>query len=98
MVWKLSECPCDYRNQLCPLKELPPLSVEAIKRLIEHLPPEVQTALARWMSERDGKTWDDQIEQDFSTGGAGVGLLEEMHARIDAGATLESFKVTGQRG
>jgi hypothetical protein len=72
------------------------MSVDAIKELIEHLPPEDQTALARWMSERDAKTWDDQIERDFSTGGAGMEVLEEVDAQIDAG-NLQSFKVTRQR-
>jgi hypothetical protein len=48
------------------------------------------------MSERDAKTWDDQIEQDFSTGGAAMELLEEVVAQIDAG-NLQSFKVTRQR-
>ncbi len=72
------------------------MNVDAIKELIEHLPPEDQTVLACWMSERDAKAWDDQIEQDFSTGGAGMGLLEEVDAQIDAG-NLQSFKVTRQR-
>jgi hypothetical protein len=73
------------------------MSVDAIKELIEHLPPEDQTALACWMTERDAKMWDDQIEQDFSAGGTGMGLLEEVDAQIGAG-NLESFKVTRQRG
>ena len=49
------------------------------------------------MSQRDAKMWDDQIKQDLSTGGAGLGLIEEVDAQIDAGG-LESFKVTRQRG
>jgi hypothetical protein len=72
------------------------MSVEAIKELIEHLPPEEQTALAAWMSERDSKAWDDQIEQDFSSGGAGMALLEEVDAQIEAG-NLQSFRVTRPR-
>ena len=72
------------------------MSVDAIKELIEHLPPEDQTALACWMSERDAKAWDHQIEQDFSAGGAGMGLLEEVDAQIDAG-NVQSFKVTRRR-
>ncbi len=68
------------------------MSVEAVKDLIEHLPPEEQTALAAWMSERDSKAWDDQIEQDFSSGGAGMALLEEVDAQIEAGR-LQPFRV-----
>ncbi len=73
------------------------MTVEAIKELIEHLPPEEQTVLACWMSERDSKAWDDQIEQDFSAGGAGMALLEEVDSQIEAG-NLRPFKVTRPRG
>jgi hypothetical protein len=73
------------------------MSVDAIKELIERLPPEDQAALACWLSERDAKAWDDQIEQDFSTSGAGMELLEEVDAQIDAG-NLKAFKVTRPRG
>ena len=69
------------------------MTVEAIKELIEHLPPEEQTVLASWMSERDSRAWDDQIEQDFSPGGAGMVLLEEVDSQIEAG-NLQPFKVT----
>jgi hypothetical protein len=69
------------------------MTVEAIKELIEHLAPENQSALASWMSERDFKAWDDQIELDFSPGGAGVSLLEQVDSAIEAGE-IQSFKVT----
>jgi len=69
------------------------MTVEAIKELIEHLPAEDQTALACWLRERDSKTWDDQIEQDFSPGGAGMALLEEVDSQIEAG-NLRPFKIT----
>jgi hypothetical protein len=72
------------------------MTVEAIKELIEHLPPEEQTVLASWMSERDSRAWDDQIEQDFSPGGAGMALLEEVDSQIERG-NLQPFKVTRSR-
>jgi len=72
------------------------MSVEAIKELIEHLPPEDQTELAFRMSERESKAWDDQIGMDFSPGGAGMELLEQVDAMIDAG-DIGSFKVTRLR-
>ena len=72
------------------------MTVEAIKELIEHLAPEDQTALASWMSERDSTSWDDQIELDFSPGGAGMELLKQVDSAIEAG-DLESFKVTRER-
>jgi hypothetical protein len=43
------------------------------------------------MSERDFKAWDDQVEQDFSPGGAGMALLQEVDAQIDAG-DFQSFR------
>jgi hypothetical protein len=72
------------------------MTVEAIKELIEHLAPEDQAALASWMSERDSRAWDDQIELDFSPGGAGMELLERVDSAIEAGE-IESFKVTRER-
>ena len=37
-------------------------------------------ALAAWLSARDQAEWDAEIERDFSSGGAGIALLEEMKA------------------
>ena len=70
--------------------------MDAIKELIEHLPPEEQTALAGWISARDSKAWDSQIEQDFSEGGVGMALLEEVDSQIKAG-NRQPFKVTRAR-
>jgi hypothetical protein len=72
------------------------MTVEAIKGLIEGLPPEDQTVPAPWMSERDSRAWDEQIERDFSSGGAGMALLDEIDARIDAG-DIEGFQVIRPR-
>ena len=69
------------------------MTVEAIKDLIETLPPEDLTALAYWISERESMAWDRQIEQDFSPGGAGMALLDEVDAQIRAG-NGHLFKVT----
>ena len=62
--------------------------MEAIKEAIEHLPPEEQTVLARWLSERDWKALDEQIERDLSTGGRGMPLLDEVEREIAEGKTL----------
>ena len=71
------------------------MTVDAIKGLIEDLPPEDLTALASWISERE-TAWDRRIEQDFSPGGAGMALLDEVDAQIDAGS-VHLFKVTPNR-
>ncbi len=36
------------------------MTLEAIKEAIERLPPEQQTVLASWLSERDWNAWDDE--------------------------------------
>jgi len=54
---------------------------------IEQLPPEQQTALASWLSERDWNVWDEHIERDFSAGGRGMPLLAELEREIAEGKT-----------
>jgi hypothetical protein len=58
------------------------MTLEAIKEAIEQLPPEQQTVLATWLSERDWTSWDEQIERDFSGGGRGMALLAELEREI----------------
>jgi hypothetical protein len=58
------------------------MTLESIKEAIEQLPPEQQTVLARWLSERDWKSWDEQIERDFAPGGRGEPLLAELEGEI----------------
>ncbi|HEV1284624.1 MAG TPA: hypothetical protein VNU44_04910 [Bryobacteraceae bacterium] len=61
------------------------MTLDAIKEAIEKLPPEQQTVLANWLSERDWKSWDEQIERDFSSGGRGMPLLAELEREIAEG-------------
>jgi hypothetical protein len=63
------------------------MTLKAIKEAIEQLPPEQQTALASWLSERDWKAWDEQIERDFSAGGRGMPLLADLEREIAEGKT-----------
>ena len=63
------------------------MTLEALKEAIEQLPPEQQTALAIWLSERDWKAWDEQIQRDFSPGGRGMPLLTELEREIAEGKT-----------
>jgi hypothetical protein len=63
------------------------MTLETIKEAIEQLPPEEQTILASWLSERDWRAWDEQIEQDFSPGGRGMPLLAELERQIAEGMT-----------
>ena len=56
------------------------MDLAEIQHAIEELPREQQTALTAWLVERDNAEWDAEIERDFSPGGAGMTLLDEMKA------------------
>ena len=56
-----------------------------IQRAIEDLAEDEQTKLATWMAERDRAAWDAEIQRDFSTGGAGSALLENVRQQVDRG-------------
>jgi len=73
------------------------MTVEAIKDLIEHLPPDDQAALANWIGVRDKRSWDGEIERDFSQGGRGSALLKEIDNLIDAG-DVTGFRITRPHG
>ena len=56
-----------------------------IQHVIEELPAEDQTALAAWLADRDRTRWDDEIQHDFSPGGAGMELLDKVKQRVTEG-------------
>jgi hypothetical protein len=56
-----------------------------IQRAIEQLPKDQQAELAAWLAERDQSEWEAEFERDFSPGGAGRSLVEEMKAEARAG-------------
>jgi len=72
------------------------MTLSAIKEILQELPEEELTALAAWLNERDKKSWDLQIDKDFSPGGAGMALLEEVDKMIEHG-DIGAFKVTRVR-
>ena len=61
------------------------MTLEAIKKAIEHLPKKEQSALLRWLDEREQAAWDAEIEKDFSPGGRGMPLLEKAKVGIREG-------------
>ena len=69
------------------------MTLEAIKQAIAELPEQEKTSLVAWLNEQDAEAWDHQIEEDFSSGGAGMALLERWDAEIKAGRSvpLEEF-------
>jgi hypothetical protein len=67
-----------------------PDGAHCLKVKLSHIPRAV------WMSDRDSKNGDDQIEQDFSEGGEGMAFLEAVDSQIEAG-NFKPFKLTGPR-
>ena len=61
------------------------MDLDEIQRAIESLPKDQQSALAAWLSARDQAEWDAEIERDFSPGGAGIALIDEMKADARSG-------------
>jgi hypothetical protein len=60
------------------------MTIEALKAAIADL-VEDRAALAAWIVEQDMKSWDEQIDNDFSPGGKGMAMLDEVKADIRAG-------------
>lgn len=61
------------------------MSLAEIKHAIEDLPEEQRVALADWLWSLEQRAWDAQIAEDFSAGGRGRKLLDEVDAAIDRG-------------
>jgi len=61
------------------------MSLTEIQRAIEALPAEQQASLAVWLSERDRRQWDLELDQDFSSGGAGMALLDGVREQVRRG-------------
>jgi len=56
-----------------------------IQHAIVELPADEQTALAAWIVDRDRARWDEEIERDFSPGGAGMELLDRVKKQVRDG-------------
>ena len=61
------------------------MTVGEIKVLITNLSDQERAELAEWLLGLDREAWDRQIEADFSPGGKGIKLLEEVDSAIDRG-------------
>jgi hypothetical protein len=61
------------------------MNVDAIKEAIAGLPEHERASLAAWLIERDYDEWDRQMAQDFSPGGRGHHLVEQVKQQIAAG-------------
>ena len=61
------------------------MTVADIKRAIESLSDEERAQLADWLAAHDAAVWDAQIERDFSPGGRGTRILNEVDEQIRRG-------------
>ena len=61
------------------------MDLAGIQHAIEDLSQDEQAALAAWLNAKDQAEWDTGIERDFSPGGAGIALLEQMKAEARDG-------------
>ena len=61
------------------------MTVEAIKAAIAGLTEEERASLASWIVEHEYDEWDQQMVKDFSPGGRGSPLVEEINQQIDDG-------------
>jgi len=61
------------------------MTVEAIKDAIVHLSGAERQRLAEWFNHIQEDEWDRQMERDFTPGGRGAHLLEEVEREIEAG-------------
>lgn len=61
------------------------MTLAEIKDRINNLSDQESTELAAWLLKLDREAWNHQIEADFSPGGAGTKLLEEVDSAIDRG-------------
>ncbi len=61
------------------------MKLAEIKSAISELSDAEKTELAAWLLSLDREAWDRQIETDFSPGGRGMKLLDEVDSAIDQG-------------
>jgi hypothetical protein len=76
------------------------MTVESIKEAIARLPEYERHSLAVWLNELDYDDWDRQMVADFSPGGRGTALVEEIKREIARGKAIpfeEGLKQTGTK-
>jgi hypothetical protein len=73
------------------------MTLEAIKEAIAELPETEKNSLVNWLQSQQAEAWDKQIEADFSEGGAGIALLDQWDAEIQAGKSIPLEEFLQQR-
>lgn len=73
------------------------MDIVDIQHEIDALSIEQQAALLDWLTERDRLRWDGEIERDFSSGGLGGDLLDQVKAQVQRGASTPMAKARQRR-
>jgi hypothetical protein len=63
------------------------MTLADLKRAIQELSSGDRTVLASWLAGTDRQTWDAEITRNFSPGGEGMEILDEVDAAIDQQVT-----------
>jgi hypothetical protein len=61
------------------------VSLAEIEKAVTELSREEFAKLAGFIAQQDKLVWDEELEQDFSSGGKHAAALEKIDAEIDAG-------------
>ncbi len=61
------------------------MTLAAIKSAIEALSEDEKAELTAWLLSLARESWDKEISEDFSPGGRGMKLLDEVDSAIDRG-------------
>lgn len=61
------------------------MNLTQIQHEIEQLPEDQRMRLVAWLAQHDNAVWDEEIESDFSLGGAGMELLERVKSQVRNG-------------
>lgn len=67
------------------------MTIEAIKDAITGLPEHAQVALAAWLNLQTMDSWDREMQADFSPGGRGHHIAENVKAQIRTGMFVTRF-------
>ena len=67
------------------MREVIPLTVEAIKEAINKLPEKDKVSLTCWLNTQTMDDWDRQMQRDFSPAGKGQEFLEKVKREVAEG-------------
>jgi hypothetical protein len=73
------------------------MTFEAIKDAIQQLPEEERASLAAWLNEMEYDEWEKQMVRDFSIGGRGMKLVEQVKQEIAEGKSISMHEGFRQR-